>query len=355
MKIKNYFSLAAMSLAVAGFVSCAQNDNPILPDPDPEVPEPEEIVFPKGDFELVDEITDLSEATVTPFVIVNQAEMKALYGPSAQNLVYGDLADALSKDNANFGFKLVPVDEVNKSRGAAGVKAKENRYLLRAMTPDGKEYSIWGQPGYLNAQPLETGWCCFILGLGDDFGQDFKNGAVWDLKFEEGQGFALRNVGTRKYLSNAGNANQDEPTYFKLYTYKAEGAEEAQGTKVYIYGGPDNPEQAPFSPAAWDAAAMRFSSTEGAHLPTISDEVYFGLKTLILDVSDASDNCTMRVMNGWWSTTYYDNVKIVSGLNEIQITQAMADECAKGGQGRDLDLMLTDGSMKLNSVYYVEE
>ena len=27
---------------------------------------------------------------------------------------------------------------------------------------------------------------------------------------------------------------------------------------------------------------MRFSSTEGAHLPTIPDEVYFGLKTLML-------------------------------------------------------------------------
>ena len=124
--------------------------------------------------------------------------------------------------------------------------------------------------------------------------------------------------------------------------------------KYYIYGGPDKPEDVPFQPGAWDAAAMRFSSTEGAHLPTIPDDVYFGLKTLIFDVSDVSADFDLKVMNGWWSATYYDHVKWVSGLNELQITQDMADQCAKGGEGRDLDLMLYSGSMTLNSVYYEE-
>ncbi len=125
--------------------------------------------------------------------------------------------------------------------------------------------------------------------------------------------------------------------------------------KFWIYGNVEKfPDQVPFQPAAWDAAAMRFSSTEGAHLPTIPDDVYFGLKTLILDVSNASDDCDMKIMNGWWSNTYYDHVKIVSGLNEIQITETMAKECAKGGEGRDLDLMLYSGTMTLNSVYYEE-
>ncbi|MBR5084699.1 MAG: hypothetical protein IKX33_08865 [Prevotella sp.] len=124
--------------------------------------------------------------------------------------------------------------------------------------------------------------------------------------------------------------------------------------KYYIYGGPDKPEDVPFQPGAWDAAAMRFSSTEGAHLPTIPDDVYFGLKTLIFDVSDVSADFDLKVMNGWWSATYYDHVKWTSGLNELQITQDMADQCAKGGEGRDLDLMLYSGSMTLNSVYYEE-
>ena len=131
--------------------------------------------------------------------------------------------------------------------------------------------------------------------------------------------------------------------------------------KYYIYGDPNRTDeekaedpQLPFKPGAWDAAAMRFSSTEGAHLPTISDEVYNGLKTLIFDVSDVTADFDLKVMNGWWSNTYYDHVKWVNGLNELQITPTMAKECAKGGEGRDLDLMLYNGSMTLNKVYYEE-
>ena len=125
--------------------------------------------------------------------------------------------------------------------------------------------------------------------------------------------------------------------------------------KFYIYGDPAKAgEEPPFKPGAWDAAAMRFSSTEGAHLPTISDDIYFGLKTLIFDVSDVTPDFDLKVMNGWWSNTYYDHVKWTAGLNELQITETMAKECAKGGEGRDLDLMLYSGSMTLNSVYYEE-
>ena len=125
--------------------------------------------------------------------------------------------------------------------------------------------------------------------------------------------------------------------------------------KYYIYGDVESfPDQTPFQPGAWDAAAMRFSSTEGAHLPTIPDDVYFGLKTLIFDVSDVTADFDLKVMNGWWSNTYYDHVKWQDGLNELQITETMAKECAKGGEGRDLDLMLYSGSMTLKSVYYEE-
>ena len=125
--------------------------------------------------------------------------------------------------------------------------------------------------------------------------------------------------------------------------------------KFYIYGDvATNPDHVPFKPGAWDAAAMRFSSTEGAHLPTIPDDVYYGLKTLIFDVSDVTPDFDLKVMNGWWSNTYYDHVKWTSGLNELQITETMAKECAKGGEGRDLDLMLYSGSMTLNAVYYEE-
>ena len=124
--------------------------------------------------------------------------------------------------------------------------------------------------------------------------------------------------------------------------------------KYYIFGTAANPEHVPFKPAAWEAADMRFSDSEGRHLPTIPDDVYFGLKTLIFDVSDVTEDFDLKVMNGWWSNTYYDHVKWHDGLNELQITETLAKECAKGGEGRDLDLMLYSGSMTLNSVYYEE-
>ena len=125
--------------------------------------------------------------------------------------------------------------------------------------------------------------------------------------------------------------------------------------RFYIYGDvAANPDQVPFQPAAWQGAEMRFSSTEGAHLPTIPDDVYFGLKTLIVDVSDASPDCNLMVHNGWLSNTYISDWPIVSGQNELQITETIAKECAKGGDGKDLQLLLKSGSFTLNSVYYEE-
>jgi len=123
--------------------------------------------------------------------------------------------------------------------------------------------------------------------------------------------------------------------------------------KYYIYGG-DPVAEPPFKPGAWVAADMRFSSTEGAHLPTIPDDVYFGLKTLIVDVSDASADCNVMVHNGWWSNTYISDWPLVTGQNELQITETIANECAKGGDGKDLQLLLKSGSFTLNSVYYEE-
>lgn len=123
--------------------------------------------------------------------------------------------------------------------------------------------------------------------------------------------------------------------------------------KFYIYG-EDPTVEPPFQPGAWDSPAMRFSSTEGAHLPTISDDIYLGLKTLIVDVSDASPDCNIMVHNGWWSATYISDMQLVDGPNEIQITEQIANDCAKGKDGKDLQLLLKAGSFTLNSVYYEE-
>lgn len=136
--------------------------------------------------------------------------------------------------------------------------------------------------------------------------------------------------------------------------------------KYYIYG-EDPAAQPPFKPGAWDAAAMRFSDNEGkftdingneGFLPYLSDEVYWGFKTLIFDISDATPDCSGRIMNGWWSARYDDDkdVQFTNGLWELQLTEAIAKDCARGngGDGKDLDLMITSGSCQINAIYYEE-
>ena len=136
--------------------------------------------------------------------------------------------------------------------------------------------------------------------------------------------------------------------------------------KFYIYG-EDPAAQPPFKPAAWNAACMRFSDNEGkfvdingneGFLPYLSDDVYWGFKTLIFDISEATADCAGRIMNGWWSARYDDekDVQFTNGLWELQLTEAIAKDCARGngGSGKDLDIMITSGSCQINAVYYEE-
>lgn len=114
----------------------------------------------------------------------------------------------------------------------------------------------------------------------------------------------------------------------------------------------------PFTPAAWDASEMRFSENEGKHFPFLTDDIYWGFKTLVFDITNASDDCAGRVMNGWWSARYDGDadVKFTNGAWELQLTEAIAKDCAQGngGSGKDLDLMVTSGSCTINTVYYEE-
>ena len=177
------------------------------------------------------------------------------------------------------------------------------------------------------------------------------------------------NIGGKEFIANAAKKKMKLGEYTVILTALcADGTElvaEVPGIKcaeitdplqkIYIYG-EDPASQPPFKPGAWNAAAMRFSDTEGQHFPYLSDEVYWGFKTLIMDVSDATADCTMMVHNGWWSNTYYDNVPVVNGPNEIQLNEDIAKDCAKGngGEGKDLQFLIKSGDCTVNSVYYEE-
>jgi hypothetical protein len=136
--------------------------------------------------------------------------------------------------------------------------------------------------------------------------------------------------------------------------------------RFYIYG-EDPVAQPPFKPESWNAACMRFSDNEGGFidingnkgfLPYLSDDVYWGFKTLIFDISEATPDCAGRIMNGWWSARYDDDkdVQFTNGLWELPLTETIAKDCARGngGSGKDLDIMITSGSCQINSIYYEE-
>ena len=174
----------------------------VLYDIDIDVTEPEHPVTPM----TVDErFTDLTTIKTTPFAIVNEAENKAFYGRYDQRLGYGDYLTAFNDINTGYLFKLA---------------LASGGFRLKFLTPKGDSYPVVGGVGYLNSQD-ETGNCCMISGLNGQNGQFLSKGAVWDLQYVEGKGWAIKNVGTGKYLKDATSpAIYDEPTYFTLCTLK---------------------------------------------------------------------------------------------------------------------------------------
>ena len=133
-------------------------------------------------------------------------------------------------------------------------------------------------------------------------------------------------------------------------------------TKYWIYG-EDPVAQPPFKPAAWEAAEMRFSDNEGRHLPYLSDDVYWGFKTLIFDISECTPDANVKIMTGWWSPVFFEDYNLsealggqANGLWELQLTEDIAKACARGngGEGKYLDLMFKSGGCQINAVYYEE-
>ena len=143
----------------------------------------------------------VSEITESNFAILNKESQKLFYGSDNQNLGYDEANTVINNKNINgYTFKAEPVS------------GREGCYLLRLITLSGSEYSIWGSPGYLNSQSND-GWCCFILGLNNQNGQDIKDGAVWEINYVADKGFTLKNMGTGKYLQDANAAKYDTPAY----------------------------------------------------------------------------------------------------------------------------------------------
>jgi len=141
------------------------------------------------------------------FAIVRNGH--AFYGAEAQNLGYGNYSSAFAASNVWTTFKFESLSNV-----ADAPEDIQDGFLLRAYAVSGDAYSIWGNPGYLNSQAAD-GWCSFILGLNDQYGQDIKNGAVWFVESGD-EGYALMNAATGLYLNGNGAANSTTPVYYQF-------------------------------------------------------------------------------------------------------------------------------------------
>lgn len=147
----------------------------------------------------------LSAISGKPFAIVNEAEQKAFYCLSGQQMADGDYKTAFDSSNEAYLFKL--------SRITGGRS-------LRLVDSDGEEYQVDGNTACLNSQDV-TGDCCFANGLNGQRGYEIADGAVWTIEYVEGKGWTLLNVGTGKYLKDVSHpAMFDEPTYFTFCTLK---------------------------------------------------------------------------------------------------------------------------------------
>jgi uncharacterized protein YlzI (FlbEa/FlbD family) len=157
------------------------------------------------DYQIYERKTSVAAGDVVAIVNETDGTGKAFYGSGSNNLAYDVYTNAFKSTNAAICFKL---------------EAVTGGFLLRAMTPGGDEYSVYGGPGYLNSQEADAGkWCCFIQGLNGQNGQDIVNGAVWDIQYSSTDGgFSIKNVGTNKYLKDAKPAEYGEATYFTLCT-----------------------------------------------------------------------------------------------------------------------------------------
>lgn len=120
--------------------------------------------------------------------LYNKADGQFLYGSDNQNLGYGPKEEALLSTNNGYLFKI---------------QEAEGHYLFHLQGTGGGDFNLWGstENSYLNSQNAD-GWCSFILGLNNQWGQDGENLALWDIEVTDG-GFLLKNYATGLYLNNA--------------------------------------------------------------------------------------------------------------------------------------------------------
>ena len=146
------------------------------------------------------------------FAVVDETANKAMgIGVPGHNngwdMYFGTYAEAIASNACYY--------KIEKAQG----EGVSSYYYLRTYKFDGSMYTAWGNSrnmGYFNSQTGAGGY--FALGLNNQNGQDAKNHAVWEITVSGGK-FALKNIGTGKYLHADQQSNTyDDPFYFTFCT-----------------------------------------------------------------------------------------------------------------------------------------
>ena len=170
------------------------------------------------DYEINQRLTSIDALQGKKFAIVNESTSNYLCigaghdGMSGWDMAPTSLSTAVGSNGCLF--------ELSSAQGSDVT----GYYYLRAYDITGTLYSpTWlANTGYLNSQPAATGDRCFALGITNNpNGQDIANGGVWALEVNGDGKFAIKNIGTGKYLKDAwAPAKFDDPTYFTFCTLK---------------------------------------------------------------------------------------------------------------------------------------
>ena len=153
---------------------------------------------------LDNEVTSLEEL-YTSRVILQNAAGKVLCIPSGWDCKVSAVIDAVSKNDQGVFYEL---------------QADGDHYLMPIYNLNGDRRTFWAGNAFVNSQPTGGNVIFGLSGDNDQRGQDGPNLALWDVTYEEGQGFAFHCVGRDVYLGSDAEAARpsSEIAYWKAFT-----------------------------------------------------------------------------------------------------------------------------------------
>lgn len=152
---------------------------------------------------LDNEVTSLEEL-YTSRVILQNAGGKVLCIPSGWDCKVSTIIDAISANDKGVFYEL---------------QADGEHYLMPIYNLNGDRRSFWAGKAFVNSQPGGGNVIFGLAGDNEQRGQDGPNLALWDVTYEEGQGFAFHCVGRDVYLGSDAEAARpsSEIVYWKAY------------------------------------------------------------------------------------------------------------------------------------------